>query len=365
MSELVRICQPEDVPTVADLFTTVFLRRKPPAPASLTSYLERFIFGLPSREPDISSLVFVDADGVVRGFNGVIPHRILLNGKPLRAAAACALMVDRPEAHPTAGARLVRSFLKGPQDLAFSESANRLAQQMWLKVGGERRPIESMDWFRILRPAGFAMWKAARMFSPAALLRPLTAVTDRMLAKVMTSGFAPPAVDSGYSERDVDDQEIIAVLPQITDHYALRPAWNAATLHFMLAHAAAKSRNGSLVRRVIYDRNGRPSGCYLYYAKLGDVGVTLQIVAPPLSLGATIDSLIRHAYAEGCVGIRGRTQHDLLDPLLDRNCLFVPCAATLIYSKSKEIMADIRSHGGLLAGLAGESWCGLTGGSFN
>lgn len=365
MGDLIRTCRPEDVPAVADLFATVFLRRKAPAPDSLVKYFNAFIFDLPSREPDISSLVFVDAAGAVRGFQGVIPHRILLNGKPLRAAVGCALMVDRPEAHPTAGARLVRSFLKGPQDLAMSESANRLAQKMWLKVGGERCLIESMDWFRILQPAGFALWKTARLFSPAALLRPITAVADRVMTKLIASGFNPPAIDSRYSERDVDNREVIAALPKITDHYSIRPVWNEATLQYMLSHASAKTRNGGLVRRIIYDRNDRPSGCYLYYAKSGDVGVVLQILALPHALGATIDSLIRHAHAVGCVGVRGRTQHDLLDPLLDRNCLFVPCAATLIYSKSNEIMSDIRTHSGLFTGLAGESWCGLTGGSFN
>jgi hypothetical protein len=179
------------------------------------------------------------------------------------------------------------------------------------------------------------------------------------------SDFAPPELDPRFTERDVGDDEIIALLPQLTEHYSLHPVWDETKLRYMLGHAAAKSRNGPLVRRVLFDRDGRPSGCYLYYAKPGEVGVTLQIVGRPDALGPTIDCLIRHAYAAGCVAVRGRTQHDLLGPLQDRRCLFMPFTATMLYARRREIMDEIGLRGGMLTGLAGETWCGLIGGDFN
>jgi hypothetical protein len=364
MGGTIRDCRPEDVPAIANLFAAVFLGRKPPAPTSLVRYLEGFLFALLAQDPDLSSLVFLDAVGVVRGFMGVIPHRVLLHGQFLRAAVGSALMVDQPERHPTAGARLVRSFLRGPQDITFSESANAVSQKMWASVGAMRVPAASLDWFRILRPSGFALWKAARTVRAVKLLRPLAGPADRAIARMAASSLALPEPNPRFTERDVGDDEIIAVLPQLTAHYPLRPAWDEATLRYMLGHATAKSRNGPLVRRILFDRDGRPSGCYLYHAKPGEVGVTLQIVGRPDALGPTIDCLIRHAYAVGCVAVRGRTQHDLLGPLQDSKCLFMPFTATMLYARRREIMDEIAVHGGMLSGLAGESWCGLIGGDF-
>jgi hypothetical protein len=36
----------------------------------------------------------------------------------------------------------------------------------------------------------------------------------------------------------------------------------------------------------------------------------------------------------------------------------------MLYARRREIMDEIAVHGGMLSGLAGESWCGLIGGDF-
>ena len=45
-------------------------------------------------------------------------------------------MVDKPAEHPLAGARLLRSYLTGPQELCVSETSNPIAQGMWERIGG-------------------------------------------------------------------------------------------------------------------------------------------------------------------------------------------------------------------------------------
>ena len=135
-------------------------------------YFDELVFDGQLHRGEARSRVFVDAAGEVRGFIGVWPRPMLLQGRSIEAAAAGSLMVERPEQHPTAGARLLRAFLSGPQDLSFSETSNDISQRMWQKAGGERLTATSVDWLRILRPAGLATHMAGTAFAPARLAEP-------------------------------------------------------------------------------------------------------------------------------------------------------------------------------------------------
>jgi hypothetical protein len=360
---MIRACQREDVPFVADLFMRVLLRQERPAGSELKDYLERLVFDGDHGE-DLRSRVFVDGAGRVRGYIGILPHRMLLAGRPILAAAAGSLMVDAPKEHPTAGARLLRAFLSGPQDLSFSETANDISQRMWVKAGGERLPAVSLDWVRILRPAGFALWLAQRYFRPASLLRPLAAGTDHFIAGSQRNPFAADPVPPGLASVDVGSEELARIIPTLCSGYELHPAWDAPTLKVLLAHADRKERYGELHRRVVFGRGGRPAGCYLYYGRPGGVAWVLQVLALPQSVGDTLDSLIRHAADRGCVGVRGRVQPDLLDGLIARRCVLYHVSATMVHARNKRLLAEIRPARPLLTGLAGEGWTRLIGGEF-
>ena len=64
----VRVCVPEHMPQVADLFQTIF--------RGLQQYLLELFFKSPSRDPELPSLVYVGSDEAVGGFLGVIPLRM-------------------------------------------------------------------------------------------------------------------------------------------------------------------------------------------------------------------------------------------------------------------------------------------------
>jgi hypothetical protein len=146
MAEMIRACRREDIPAVVDIFARVLLKQKRLPGADLSNYFEDLVFGGAPPTAEARSRVFVDKAGEVRGFIGIWPRRMVLQGRTIEAAAAGSLMVDRPEENPIAGARLLRSFLTGPQDLSFSETANDVSQRMWEKAGGERLPATSLDW---------------------------------------------------------------------------------------------------------------------------------------------------------------------------------------------------------------------------
>src|SRR5256885_632572 len=118
MSEI-RPCLAEDIPAVADLFQKTFRNARLPAPAVLRSVLRELFFEHPWRDPELPSRVS-EADGKVIGFIGLLPVHMTFRGRKLRAAVPSSIMVDEPEKHPLAGAKLVRAFLNGPQDLSFS-----------------------------------------------------------------------------------------------------------------------------------------------------------------------------------------------------------------------------------------------------
>src|SRR5262245_26321774 len=132
----IRACTADDIPAVARMFQHAFRDPAAPAPRSLEAYLRELFLEHPWRDPDCASRVFVGADGRVHGFIGVLPMRMSFHGQPIRAALASSLVVDNPTENPLAGARLLRSYLTGPQDLCISETSNPLARGMWERIGG-------------------------------------------------------------------------------------------------------------------------------------------------------------------------------------------------------------------------------------
>jgi hypothetical protein len=364
MVETIRACRREDVPVIADLFMRVLSKQKRAAGPELKNYFERLVFEAPEADENLRSRVFVDAGGRVRGYIGILPQRMLLGGKPILAAAAGSLMVESPKEHPTAGARLLRAFLSGPQDLSFSETANDISQRMWVKAGGERLPSTSLDWVRVLRPAGFAVWLAARRMPLASWLRPLAAGADHVLDRYAGNPFLPASTRASYRDADVGSAELGWLIPQLASSYTLHPAWEPERLQTLLAHAKRKERYGTLFRRVVHGQNGRPSGCYLYYGRPGGMAWVLQVLALPEAVGDTLDSLMHHAADLGCVGVRGRVQPDLLDSLLVRRCVLFHVSATMVHARNKDLLAEVRPSRSLLTGLAGEGWTRLIGGEF-
>lgn len=361
----IRPLRSDDIPAVAGLFQKTFRDSRQAPPASLRTYLHRLFLEHPWREPDLASRVYVAPGGRIRGFIGILPVRMSFAGKPLRAAVAGSLMVDDPQGNPLAGARLLRTFFDGPQDLSFSETANPISQRMWERLGGRAVAAYSMEWVRVFKPAGFGVAVAAHSFSPARILRPLAALVDFAAERFPRYPLRPAEPDPRRSrDADTDDAELGEAIPPLLSAYALRPDWDADMLRWILEHAAAKHRHGPLFRRMVYGRGGRLLGCYLYYARPGGIAWVLQILAHPDSVDVVIDNLFAHAYAHGSIAVRGRTQPELYDALLHRRCAFMHRSSTVIHSRNPDAINAIRSGDALLVGLAGEAWTQLIGGHF-
>jgi hypothetical protein len=363
MAETIRACRREDIPAVAGMFSRVFLQKRVPADG-LVRYFDELVLDGHLQRGDSRSRVFVDTTGRVRGFIGVWPRRMVLQGRSIEGAAAGSLMVEQPELHPTAGARLLRAFLSGPQDLSFSETSNAISQRMWQKAGGERLTATSVDWLRILRPAGLATHLAGNAFAPAGWLSPLAKIADRIIQTRSTNPLLSVARADDFTDADATVDEISGVIGDLSQSYTLHPDWQMPDLPALMAHAETKERFGPIHRRIVYGRNGAPVGCYLYHAQSGGVGRVLQLLARPEAVGIALDSLLHHAAELGCVGVRGRTEFDTLDPLIVRGCVLFHVSAMMVHARDKSLLAEVRNARSMLTGLAGESWTRLIGGKF-
>ena len=124
----------------------------------------------------------------------------------------------------------------------------------------------------------------------ASLLRPVASGTDRLLSGLHRNPFKPDKL-SGPAGVDVDADELARIIPTLCSSYALHPAWDTPASSSCSRTPDRKERYGTLYRRVVHGRGGRPVGCYLYYGRPGGMAWVLQVLAQPEAVGDTLDSL--------------------------------------------------------------------------
>jgi len=358
----IRPCTAEDIPAVARLFRKTFAKAVRQGTRSLEDQLRRELFEHPWQDANLPSLVFADVDGALIGFIAVRPLRLLFDGDPVTAAVSGSLMVDEPAKNPLVGARLLRSYLNGPQDLSLSESANAVSRPMWSKLGGRTEAAYSMEWLRVINPAGLGVAMARERSRGAALLRPFAAAFDRFAARVSRNPLrVVPAADAGA---DADDDDLVGAILELLPAYRLRPAWDRGSLRWFLDQASVKERYGPLIRRVVRDRKGQTVGAYLYCVRPQGIAFVLQVLATEKAAESVIDDLVVDANRRGAAAVRGRVQPELADVLLRRRAVFVHSSSLVVRSTRADILAAIHAGDAMITGFACESWSSLIGGLF-
>jgi hypothetical protein len=362
----VRDLEPEDLPAVVHLFQKTF-RRSQPAHPSMVRYFREIFFDHPWHDEEIRSKVFVGGDGAIEGFIGVFPSRLELDGRPLRAAFAGSMMVDRHEQNPLAGARLLRAFLAGPQDISLTETANSLALGMWQKLALPLDIAYSLNWIRVLRQAGTAIQIAERGLKAASLLRPVASLTDGIIERAGLKAFrAPPLTGTGrVNFWDASRDDFADAMLKLGELFPLRPQWDRPTLDWFMDQAQAKRQFGEPSWRIAETRSGELVGCYAYYGRPGGIGWLLQALCAPKVAGEMVEDMFAHADAAGCVAIRGAGHPWLTPELISRKTLFYGRAFFVAHARDKTLLEPIKAGQGLISGLAGENWTRLIGDDFD
>ncbi|MGO4574242.1 hypothetical protein [Microvirga sp. 2TAF3] len=373
MSEI-RPLTAADVPAVADLFQRVILKQTAPAPHTLSDYLMSLFLEAPDQDPEIRSQIYVKPGGSVTGFMGALALPMSLNGTPLRAAIGSCLMVDGHADDPVAGARLLRTFLSGPQDISLGETASDITDSMWRKLRGIVLPSYSLDWFRLINPAGFLVELLANRSAAARSLSPLARFLDRW-ARRRASGpelrwsSVPIRSDISHTgfltDSEIDDEVLYELIPRFTASFSLHPRWSQEGLRRILKDAAEKKKYGRMTRRMVTMRDGTPVGAFIYHGDPGRIGHVLQVLATPGHAGSVVDHLIGHAAESGLVALQGRTQPALLDAMLTRRCAFTHRCSTVVHSRNPALLKPFLTGDAFFNGLAGEAWTRLIGDDWN
>lgn len=369
MSE-VRPLTASDIPVVAEMFQRILRKTSRPATSSLETYLQELFLEAPDAQPDITSLIHKRDNGSISGFVGVLPLALEFEGRPLRGALCGTMMVDRHKEDPFAGARLLRAFFAGPQDISLTETANDVSTAMWRKMRTNVLSDYSLEWIRVIRPAGFMVELAAAGIGAARVFSPLARPIDALIRKRSSDGepqwsHFTPAPKSNLLDANVDEGELLDLIPELTAHYALRPTWQPDTLERTIFHARRKANYGQGVRRVVRTGSGHPVGLYIYYGDSGRIGRAIQVMALPGQEGAVIDNMIAHAASNGLVALRGRTQPALLNAMLGRRFAFVHASSSIVHARDPVLVQPFLDGEAFFNGFAGESWCRLMGDSFD
>lgn len=363
MSE-VRPLSAQDVEAVTALYFRVLRRNSAQPSRALIDYFRSFYLDGPFRDPTISALVHVNDHGRVNGFVGVHCVPYLIGDRHIRAAFCGALMSEDHETDPLAGARLLKAFIAGPQDVSISETANVISETMWSRLRGQAIPGYSFEWFRIFRPAGFATAMAGEKLGFLRSLAPLSRQFDRIYAgKSNLIRHSVEPAPTGLTVEEVDQHAFADTVRQFSDVRTARPDWSNGYLDHVLSTAVEKPFFGMPVMACVKTRSGEPIGGFLYHSKPGGIGRVLQIVAAPDRLGVILNMLFTHAMEGGAVGLRGRTSPDIIAAATGRSMILATISSTVIHARDASVAEPFLSGDCILTGLAGERWNRFFGGN--
>src|SRR6266581_1163602 len=161
-----------DIPHVAVLHQTVFRTSDGSREWDrYNAYFRSVYLDNPTRDSDLPSLVY-EANGRVVGFLGVVPRRMRMGGRRLRAAVSSQFIVDANGRSGIVAVQLARTFLEGPQDLSIADEATDAARKLWEGLGGATALLPSIHWTRPLRPTRLALsfLRNRRTLAPSAAI---------------------------------------------------------------------------------------------------------------------------------------------------------------------------------------------------
>ena len=353
MPTTIRPFEPGDAPAVAALRRRVFRHSRRTGPGELERYLREVFFESPYLDPELPSWV-ADDGGTVVGFIGIVPRPLARGGRALRGAVASQVMVA-PERRGVTGVQLLRRAFSGAHDLLYTDIATPPLRKLWERVGGSTAHHYAFQWTRPLRPARDA---AARLGSAPVVRgarlvgRPLLAVIDSVAGAVaMRRAPARAAVP-------LADPAVIAdTLPRIAPRDAVRPAYRAPELAWLLERAAERWSGHRLEKAVVRDPGGAVAGWFVYLDGGGGTAELLQLHAAPGRHGDVLRHLFRHAWERGAMAVRGRHDPAFADDLHAAGVRWRRASpGMLLHARDDAVLAAVLRGDALLSGLDGEWW---------
>jgi hypothetical protein len=354
---IVRAFTRSDIPAVVALRRQLFSKSERSSARELAKYMEQIFFDGPLADSRLSSYVYLDEDGRVAGFMGVVPRQMLFGGHTLRVAVGTQLMVAA-HCRGLAARRLARALIQGPQDLTISDAANSAARSIWASVGGRTALAYSLCWTRALRPARYAALRASKVNLASRALafaaRPLCAAAD--------AAFAPQSrrERARLLRSTIEPMDIARHLPELSEvleRWSLRPRYEPKSLEFVLADVAARKRFGDLQRVAVRDTNGQLIGWFLYCLSRGGISTVVQFAATKGSTDLVVARMLDHARRLGAIALAGRFDASTVQELSDAGADFRREGPWMLYhSRHLGVERAIEAGDAFLSRLEGEWW---------
>lgn len=326
---------------------------------ALRKYFCHIFLENPWFAPDIAPLVYLDQGRLV-GFLGVIPRTMEFRGRLIRVAVTSQLMVDPGQHRGIPGLELLRYFLRGPQEMSYTDGAADAVSALWTAAGGNIARLYCLNWSRLLRPLETARSLLDRAGGSWGSLKAISGLItkpgDFLLSKLPLGLFRPPA--SPYSVRVVSAQDLFGCIQEIGWREPLKPAYERRSFGWMMSEVAEAKALGELRMMTVQDPKGVRCGWFAYCAKPGGVAYVLQIgVRRRDQFDPTLLSLIRDAWNAGCSVIKGQAIPSFLTQLTRQHCLFrQPDSCVLIHSRDSDLLNIVRTGDAALSRLDGECW---------
>jgi hypothetical protein len=349
-----------DIPQVADLLWRILHERKGSAPPGLRVYVQELFLSNPWLEEGIVSRVCEDSSGKIVAFYGVVPRRMTFQGKTIRMAYGSNFVVDPGSRVSMAAIQLVKTFMKGPQDVSITDSANESSRQLLRSLGFAVVPIYSLQWARPLRPSLYALQAVARLkkksrlaASIGTLSRPFCAPLDGLLARIPLSPLRQTKpLTTG---EDLTLEALLNCLATIPGKHLLLPEYNKDTLEWTVGFLARRKTFGDLRSVLVREKDGKTIGWFIYYLAPGKVGEVVQIGAAGPSISKVLDHLFYDAWKHRLIGLHGRMEPQFMEELTRKSCFFFRNGSwTLVHSSRPELVALIQSGTAFFSRLDGE-----------
>ena len=350
--DLIRQFEHKDIEQVANLHRKVFkINNVGPIDRYHSYFSEQF---LSNHEDSLPSLVCEAEHGRILGFLGVAVRHFSFGGRKITAALSSQFVVHPEARHRWTAIHLLREFLKGPQDLSFTDEANELSQKIWVALGGSVSTLQGIYWILPLRPIRLACERYAPEWMANALGGAAN-ILDRLVSSLPESPFRN--IDPVLRAESLSNEAMLTCLDEVTPQFQLRPHYDCASLGTLIKRAADKTRQGTLRKILLRDKQNHIAGWYLYHCKSGALAEVLQIASREDCHQDVVGHLSADAKAHGALAVVGRLEPGLAEPLANRFCLlFRRKYAMLVHSRFPEILCAVHSGHAFISRLDGE-WC--------
>ena len=354
----VRAMTETDMPHIVRLYERVFRKPEARGDVPVREHLREILLRNPWRDDALPSLVYEDETGAIAGCLGVVPRRMLFEGRPIQAAVSHTFMVEPGSRSSLAALSLARAFLAGGQDLSIAEGG-AASRRILERFGGSTSLLLSLRWTLPLRPGRYVLSLLRRRGLPgplAAALVPVGSAADAMAPLLMREPFRPARPRSTGEELTTND--LLECLSRLTVDRSLRPQYDRDSLQWLLNLLAGRRHRGLFRRVAVRDGAGALLGWYLYYLNRGGLSEVVQVGARKGFMDEVLTHLFHDARAGGAVAVSGQMDPAAFQTLGAKGSIFHHDGASwfLVHSKDRHLVAAIHRDDAFLTRLEGE-WC--------